>query len=187
MPERRAAATRCFRARYTRSRFQDASHKRVAMLVHQMNRGEADSSSRVASGRLGKHMRLGNSAHFPLSSRGLVGVRDDPDVSRREKRREPRHGLPQHGLSSNDIEKLLRSTRAAARPKTRAASSGEQDGTCRERFTLCRFFPGLSHRCTSRDQSASFTPWLLSPAPNSPGSRGTFVRNKDVRARGAIV
>ena len=98
------------------------------MIVREVNGGEADGCGSVAADRFGENVRRWNAAKFAADGQGLFDVGDCPEIARREKRREARNRLAQHGFVAGDIQKLLGRARAAARPEARAAPAGEKDG-----------------------------------------------------------
>ena len=58
-------------------------HQRVAVLVREMNRGEADGCGGVASDRLGQNVRGGHAAQFARTAAACSTFVTDPDISRR--------------------------------------------------------------------------------------------------------
>jgi hypothetical protein len=59
---------------------------------------------------------------------GLFGIGDDPLARRREQWRKARGGLLEHRVAADNVEQLLRRSRAASRPEARSAASGKDDG-----------------------------------------------------------
>ena len=59
---------------------------------------------------------------------GLLRIRDRPGALGWNQRLQTRDGLLQHGVLADDVQKLLRCARAAARPETSAATSCKDRG-----------------------------------------------------------
>src|ERR1700680_1241764 len=113
-------------------------HERIVFLaqspVKQMRCGESDRSGGVSANWLREYVRRGDARYLLSHSGGLLGVGDDPLARRWKQRRQARDGLLEHRVGAHDVEQLLRSTRAAARPESRAAASGKNNRMRSERF-----------------------------------------------------
>ena len=111
-------------------------HQRVAVLVLQMNCRERNGRGGVATNRLGENVRGRNSAKLAPRRSSLFDIGDHPEIAQSENRFQARDGFAQHGLAAGDVQQLLGRARAAARPKTSAASARKQHGACGKRLTI---------------------------------------------------
>src|SRR5229473_3261327 len=101
-------------------------------------RRESDGRSRISPGRLAQDSRgevTGElSPHLPC----LLLIRNRPDARSRKQWRDARHGLLEHRPVADDVEKLFRRARSAARPEPRPAPSGENYRVCLKGWLLHR-------------------------------------------------
>ncbi len=101
-------------------------HERVTFGgVANVNCGERDGGGRVAADGFREDALARGGGQLLFERRGLLGVSDAPNAIGCDERTKTRNGLLQHCLFADDVEELLWSARAAARPEARAAATGK--------------------------------------------------------------
>jgi hypothetical protein len=103
-------------------------HDRVAVLPGEMNGGEADGCSGVASGGLGENLVAGNFRKLLADGGDLLIVGDHPKIRGGKDGSEACGRFAKHGLAAGDVQKLFWGAGAGAGPETGAASPSEEDG-----------------------------------------------------------
>src|SRR5208283_1539275 len=93
-----------------------------------VNSRKRDGRSGVSANGLGQDAAARSFRELLAQGHSLLGVGHRPDVTGEKQWPEPRYRLLQHGGFAHDVEQLLWRACAAARPKARAASPGEDDG-----------------------------------------------------------
>src|SRR6185437_12018878 len=128
---------------------------------------------RIAADGLRKNLSGRHFWQFVADCCGLLGVRDDPNVLCRNKRRETGNCFGCHRPCADDIENLFWRAGPAARPETRSAPSSEQHGTSRKR-------PFHAESCQFALSSVSASPNLfclcLAPQNNDRNSSNRRAR-----------
>ena len=98
-------------------------HQRVAAChMTQVNGREPHRHCGVPPQRLNQHAFTRGCGNLFAYGSGLFGSRDRPDALGGNQRLQTRDGLLEHGVLVDDVQKLLRRARAAARPETSAAA-----------------------------------------------------------------
>src|SRR5580765_2250949 len=112
-----------------------------------MNCGEADGGGGVPADGLSQDAFAGGSGQLFLDRGGLLGIGDGPDMLPRDKVKQALHGLLEHRLFSNNVQKLLGCASPAARPEARPTPSRHDYGVYLE-FFVSHFAEKNLTQCT---------------------------------------
>ncbi len=107
-----------------------------------MDSSQPNRHSSVQPHRLDQHALACRCRNLLADSRGLPRVRDRPDAFGGNQRFQTRHGLLEHRVLADDVQKLFWRARPAARPEPRSAPPGENH-CVRCQFFHCPALPPL--------------------------------------------
>ena len=107
-------------------------HQRVGVrgMAH-VNGRQPNRHRGVQPHRLDQHALARGCRNLLADGGGLFRIRDRPDALGGNQRLQTRDGLLEHGVLANDVQKLFRSARAAARPEASASPSSQDYGVDR--------------------------------------------------------
>jgi hypothetical protein len=95
---------------------------------------KGDGRGSTAADRFGENVFTRGCRQLLTNGCGLFRVGDGPDALSGDNWLQARDGLLQHGVRTDDVEKLLGCTGATARPEAGSAASGEDYSVCSEFF-----------------------------------------------------
>ncbi len=94
-----------------------------------MYRRKTNRGCGIAAKRFSQNMRSRHSTHFAAHPGCLLHICHGPEILQPEHRLKAAQCGAQHRVVPGDVQELFRSPHSAARPKTRASSTGEQHRT----------------------------------------------------------